>query len=166
MQSISQAVWALAADGARHKETFAHTTNNSTGPFGQHSLWDTERISRPWKIWFLSLLNSQQFQTYMRKFPQTAFFCLTKSHGSLFDLSGLKTELTVMYVILKEKFQLISLISLRRKIWVRAWDSITHWHVWQWLSLCPLLLQSAHSLPWSESECTQETPLDRLGFQH
>ena len=49
------------------------------------------------KIMFLSLLDPQHFQAYRKKFPQTAFSSLTESHGTLFDLPRLKTELTVMY---------------------------------------------------------------------
>lgn len=48
---------------------------------------------------FLSLLDPQHFQTYRKKFPQTAFSNLTQSHGALFDLPRLKTELTVMYTM-------------------------------------------------------------------
>ncbi len=48
---------------------------------------------------FLSLLNSQHFQTYRKKLPQAAFSSLTQSHGTLFDLPRLKTELTVMYAM-------------------------------------------------------------------
>ncbi|CDQ74374.1 unnamed protein product [Oncorhynchus mykiss] len=48
------------------------------------------------KCMFLSLLDPQHFQTYWKKILQTAFSSLTESHGTLFDLSKLKTELTVM----------------------------------------------------------------------
>ena len=51
------------------------------------------------KLLFLSLLDPQHFQTYRRKFPQTAFSSVTQSHGALFDLPQLKTELTVMYAM-------------------------------------------------------------------
>ncbi|XP_054626214.1 zinc finger MYM-type protein 1-like [Dunckerocampus dactyliophorus] len=55
------------------------------------------------QLMFLSLLDHQQFQTYRSKFPHTAFSSLTKSHGTLFDLPRLKTELTVMYAMLDFK---------------------------------------------------------------
>ncbi|XP_055017683.1 zinc finger MYM-type protein 1-like [Boleophthalmus pectinirostris] len=51
------------------------------------------------RLMFLSLLDPQHFQIYRKKFPQTAFSSLTQSHGSLFDLPRLKTELTVMYAM-------------------------------------------------------------------
>ena len=51
------------------------------------------------KLLFLSLLDPQHFQTYRRKFPQTAFSSVTQSHGALFDLPRLKTELTVTYAM-------------------------------------------------------------------
>ena len=38
------------------------------------------------KLLFLSLLDPQHFQSYRKKFPQTAFASLTQSHGALFDL--------------------------------------------------------------------------------
>ncbi|XP_070406828.1 zinc finger MYM-type protein 1-like [Nothobranchius furzeri] len=50
-------------------------------------------------LMFLSLLDPQHFQTYRKKFPTAAFSSLTKSHGPLFDLPRLKTELTVMYAM-------------------------------------------------------------------
>ncbi|XP_019896449.1 uncharacterized protein LOC105029183 isoform X1 [Esox lucius] len=51
------------------------------------------------KVVFLSLLDPEQFQTYRKKFPGVAFTSLTQSHGKLFDLPRLKTELTVMYAM-------------------------------------------------------------------
>ncbi|KAM9342344.1 zinc finger MYM-type protein 1-like [Pholidichthys leucotaenia] len=51
------------------------------------------------KLMFLSLLDPQQFQTYRKKFPHAALSSLTQSHRTLFDLSRLKTELTVMYAM-------------------------------------------------------------------
>ena len=51
------------------------------------------------KLMFLSLLDPQHFPTYRKKFPQAALSSLTNSHGTLFDLSKLKTELTVMYAM-------------------------------------------------------------------
>nr|XP_032834249.1 zinc finger MYM-type protein 1-like [Petromyzon marinus] len=51
------------------------------------------------KVMFLSLLDPRQFQTYRKKFPDAAFSSLTQSHGTLFDLPRLKTELTVMYAM-------------------------------------------------------------------
>ncbi|XP_068196634.1 uncharacterized protein [Antennarius striatus] len=51
------------------------------------------------KLLFLSLLDPQNFKTNRKKFPHTAFSCLTQSHGALFDLPRLKTELTVMYTM-------------------------------------------------------------------
>lgn len=51
------------------------------------------------KWMFLSLLDPQHFQTYRKKSPQTASSSLTGRHGTLFDLSKLKTELTVMYAV-------------------------------------------------------------------
>lgn len=51
------------------------------------------------KVMLLSLLNPQHFQTCQSKLPQTALSSLTQSHGTLFDLSRLKTELTVMYAM-------------------------------------------------------------------
>lgn len=47
------------------------------------------------KFMFLSLFHRQHFQTYRKNFPQTAFSTLTESHGTLFDLLRLKSELTV-----------------------------------------------------------------------
>ena len=41
----------------------------------------------------------EYFQKYRKKFPQTAFSSLAQSHGTLFDLPRLKTELTVMYAM-------------------------------------------------------------------
>ncbi|XP_051918603.1 zinc finger MYM-type protein 1-like [Hippocampus zosterae] len=49
------------------------------------------------RLMFLSLLDPQRFHSYRKKFPQTALSSLTQSHGALFDLPRLKTELTVMY---------------------------------------------------------------------
>ncbi|KAM6949866.1 ribonuclease P protein subunit p29 isoform 1-T1 [Lycodopsis pacificus] len=51
------------------------------------------------KLLFLSLLDPQQFKAYRKKFPDSVFSSLTQSHGSLFDLTRLKTELTVMYAM-------------------------------------------------------------------
>lgn len=51
------------------------------------------------KLMFLSLLDPRLFQTYRKKFPQSAFSSLTRSHGALFDLPRLKTQLTVMYAM-------------------------------------------------------------------
>lgn len=51
------------------------------------------------KLTFLSLLDPQHFLTYRRRFPQTTFGSLTRSHGGLFDLPRLKTELAVMYAM-------------------------------------------------------------------
>ena len=51
------------------------------------------------KCMFISLLDPQHFQTYRKKIPQTAFSSLTEIHGTLFDLSKLKTELIVMYAM-------------------------------------------------------------------
>ncbi len=45
------------------------------------------------KVMFLSLLDLQQFQTYQKKLPDAAFSSITQSHGTLFDLPRLKTEL-------------------------------------------------------------------------
>ena len=49
------------------------------------------------KIKFLSLIDAKEFPTYQKTFPEEAFTSLTESHGPLFDLPQLKTELTVMY---------------------------------------------------------------------
>lgn len=80
----------------QHKETFLHTTSNSATVF-----WTTffARYRIDFKIIFLTLLDHQQFQTFRIKFLNTAFSSLTRSHGSLFDLFCLKTELAVMYAI-------------------------------------------------------------------
>ncbi|KAJ4924772.1 hypothetical protein JOQ06_003723 [Pogonophryne albipinna] len=49
------------------------------------------------KLSFLSLLDPQQFTSFNSNFPETAFASLTESYGPHFDLSRLKTELSVMY---------------------------------------------------------------------
>ncbi|KAK5885982.1 hypothetical protein CesoFtcFv8_017064 [Champsocephalus esox] len=49
------------------------------------------------KLSFLSLLDPQQFTSFNSNFPATAFASLTESYGPHFDLSRLKTELSVMY---------------------------------------------------------------------
>ncbi|GAB1597398.1 uncharacterized protein LOC115225801 isoform X1 [Argonauta hians] len=49
------------------------------------------------KLIFLTLLDPKKFQEYKKKFPDEAFSSLIQSHGTLFDLYLLKTELTVMY---------------------------------------------------------------------
>ncbi|KAJ4944141.1 hypothetical protein JOQ06_012686 [Pogonophryne albipinna] len=49
------------------------------------------------KLSFLSLLDPQQFTSFHSNFPETAFASLTESYGPHFDLSRLKTELSVMY---------------------------------------------------------------------
>lgn len=51
------------------------------------------------KLTFLSLLDPRRFKTYRRKFPRAAFSSLARSHGALFDLPRLKTQLTVMYAM-------------------------------------------------------------------
>ncbi|KAJ4936913.1 hypothetical protein JOQ06_001498 [Pogonophryne albipinna] len=51
------------------------------------------------KLSFLSLLDPQQFTSFNSNFPETAFASLTESYGPHFDLSRLKTELSVMYGI-------------------------------------------------------------------
>ncbi|XP_077447404.1 zinc finger MYM-type protein 1-like [Stigmatopora argus] len=51
------------------------------------------------RLMFLSLLDSQMFQEYQETFPHAAFSTLTQSHGTLFDLPRLRTELIVMYAM-------------------------------------------------------------------
>lgn len=51
------------------------------------------------KLMFLTLLDPQKFREYQKKFPHAAFSSLTQSHGTLSDLSQLKTELAVMYAM-------------------------------------------------------------------
>lgn len=53
------------------------------------------------KVIFLSLLDTQQFQTYQGNiyFPDAGFASLKQSHGALFDLPQLKTELSVIYAM-------------------------------------------------------------------
>lgn len=64
---------------------------------GQRSLPVQNRFQDHGKLMFLSLIDPQHFQIYRKKFPQTAFSSLTESHGTLFDLPWIKTELTVIY---------------------------------------------------------------------
>ncbi|XP_077450922.1 uncharacterized protein LOC144069402 [Stigmatopora argus] len=51
------------------------------------------------RLMFLSLIDSQMFQEYQETFPHAAFSTLTQSHGTLFDLPRLRTELIVMYAM-------------------------------------------------------------------
>ncbi|XP_049573527.1 zinc finger MYM-type protein 1 isoform X1 [Syngnathus scovelli] len=51
------------------------------------------------KLIFVSLLDPQKFGEYQKHFPHAAFSSLAQSHGSLFDLPRLRTELTVMYAM-------------------------------------------------------------------
>ncbi|KAK3540528.1 hypothetical protein QTP70_033760 [Hemibagrus guttatus] len=51
------------------------------------------------KLMFVTLLDPQKFQEYKKKFLHAAFSSLIQSHGALFDLSRLKTELIVMYAM-------------------------------------------------------------------
>ena len=62
------------------------------------------------------------------KFLHTAFSSLTQNHGTLFDLSRLKTELNVMYAMtdFEGKSPTDLLDFLQNKIWVRAWRSCVH----------------------------------------
>jgi len=46
---------------------------------------------------FVTLLNPQKFREYQKSFPHAAFSSLTQSHGTIFGLSRLRTELIVMY---------------------------------------------------------------------
>lgn len=51
------------------------------------------------KLIFVTLLDPQMFREYQKNFPHAAFYSLAQSHGTLFDLPRLRTELTVMYAI-------------------------------------------------------------------
>lgn len=51
------------------------------------------------KLLFVTLLDPQKFKDYQSNFPHAAFASLTQSHEALFDLSRLRTELTVMYAM-------------------------------------------------------------------
>ena len=49
------------------------------------------------KLKFLSLMDAKEFPKFRTVFPGESFKSLQESHGPLFDLPRLKTELTVMY---------------------------------------------------------------------
>lgn len=51
------------------------------------------------KLMFVSLLDLLKFREYHKSSPHVAFSSLTQSHGALFDLPRLRTELTVMYAM-------------------------------------------------------------------
>ena len=46
-----------------------------------------------------TLLDPQKFREYKKNVPHAAFSSFTQSHRTLFNLSQLKTELTVMYAM-------------------------------------------------------------------
>uniref|UniRef100_A0A8C7XI81 Zinc finger MYM-type protein 1-like n=1 Tax=Oryzias sinensis TaxID=183150 RepID=A0A8C7XI81_9TELE len=51
------------------------------------------------KLMFVTLLDPLRFLEYRRSFPHAGLSSLARSHGALFDLCQLKTELTVMYTM-------------------------------------------------------------------
>ncbi|XP_077444502.1 zinc finger MYM-type protein 1-like isoform X2 [Stigmatopora argus] len=51
------------------------------------------------RLVFVSLLDPQKFREFQLTFPHAAFSSLKQSHGALFDLPRLRTELTVMYAM-------------------------------------------------------------------
>ncbi|XP_077597993.1 zinc finger MYM-type protein 1-like [Stigmatopora nigra] len=102
---------------SRYEEIYKATERSAGAPSGQvqdpwahyHQLYDRvldniicqtqNRFQDHERLVFVSLLDPQKFREFKKTFPHAAFSSLTQSHGTLFDLPRLRTELTVMYVM-------------------------------------------------------------------
>ncbi|CAK6975955.1 zinc finger MYM-type protein 1-like isoform X1 [Scomber scombrus] len=119
------------------------------------------------KLMFVTLLDPQKFREYQKKFPHAAFSSLTQSHGTLFDLSWLKTELTVMYAMddFAGKSPTDLLDFLQQK---NLSESMGQLYTFVCLAVtpCPLLLSSGPFQPLSELKLMPEIRQGRLDFQH
>lgn len=96
---MNKACWSQVGQACREADLRHHYQQLHTSILDNILSQIRNRFQDHEKLTFLSLLDPQHFLTYRKKFPQSTFSSLGQSHGALFDLPRLKTELTVMYAM-------------------------------------------------------------------
>lgn len=164
---VKSTVWSCCAHLKRLRDLCAHYQQLHSNTLNNIICQIRNRFQDHKKLFFLSLHDPQQFQTYRKKFPHTAFSSLTQSQNTIRPVpSKNRTDCSVCHDWFWREKTHWSWFPSEKKIWVTVWGRYTHWHAWLWLSLCPLLLSSGHSQPWREFKLMPEIGLNRFDFQH